>query len=71
MSELRTNQIFPRDGLASAAIGGGIIQVVQEQKLIQSKPNSTNRNNILTLTATITPTSSSNLIECKSLFVYR
>ena len=30
MSELRTNKIYPRDGLPSGASGGGIVQVVQE-----------------------------------------
>lgn len=29
MSELRTNKIYPRDGLPAGASGGGIIQVVQ------------------------------------------
>ena len=32
MSELRTNQIFPRDGKPAGAIGGGIIQVAVTQK---------------------------------------
>ena len=28
MSELRTNKIYPRDGLPAGASGGGIIQTV-------------------------------------------
>ena len=63
MSELRTNKIVPRDGLPSAAIGGGIIQVVRTQN---TRPNQTPSSNStwtdVQPTVTITPTRSSNLV---------
>tara|TARA_R100000278_G_C5351392_1_gene121963 strand:- start:49 stop:537 length:489 start_codon:yes stop_codon:yes gene_type:complete len=63
MSELRTNQIFPRDGKPSGAIGGGIIQVVRAQNTSANQtPSSTSTWTDVTPTVTITPTRSSNLI---------
>jgi len=42
MSELRTNRIFPRDGLPAGAAGGGIIQVVRAQNTTANQiPSST------------------------------
>ena len=58
MSELRTNRIVPRDGMPSAAYGGGIIQVVYHQ---YSTDISFNTNTEIT-TATIKPSSASNKI---------
>lgn len=61
MSELRTNKIYPRDGLPAGASGGGIIQIVQAQ--YASSLALTSSTYVDTgLTATITPTSSSNKI---------
>ena len=63
MSELRTNQIFPRDGKPSGAIGGGIIQVVRAQSTTGNQtPSSTATWTDVQPTVTITPTRSSNLI---------
>ena len=63
MSELRTNQIFPRDGKPAAAIGGGIIQVVRAQNTTANQtPSSTSTWTDVNPTVTITPTRSSNLI---------
>ena len=63
MSELRTNQIFPRDGKPSGAIGGGIIQVVRAQSTSSNQtPSSTSTWTDVVPTVTITPTRSSNLI---------
>ena len=63
MSELRTNQIFPRDGKPAAAMGGGIIQVVRAQATAANQtPSSTETWTDVTPTVTITPTRSSNLI---------
>ena len=63
MSELRTNQIFPRDGKPSGAIGGGIIQVVRAQNTLANQtPSSTSTWTDVQPTVTITPTRSSNLI---------
>ena len=63
MSELRTNQIFPRDGKPSGAIGGGIIQVVRTQNTTENQtPSGTETWTDVTPTITITPTRSSNLI---------
>ena len=63
MSELRTNQIFPRDGKPAAAIGGGIIQVVRTQNTTANQtPSSTETWTDVNPTVTITPTRSSNLI---------
>ena len=63
MSELRTNQIFPRDGKPSGAIGGGIIQVVRAQNTSANQtPSSTSTWTDVNPTVTITPTRSSNLV---------
>jgi len=61
MSELRTNKIYPRDGLPVGASGGGIIQVVQTIKSDSSAvtgPTFADSG----LSVTITPQSSSNKI---------
>ena len=57
MSELRTNRIIPRDGLASGT-SGGIIQIVQASKTDTDSVTiaSTAQHQYTTLTATITPT---------------
>ncbi len=63
MSELRTNQIFPRDGKPSGAMGGGIIQVVRAQNTtLDQTPSGTSTWTDVQPTVTITPTRSSNLI---------
>ena len=63
MSELRTNKIVPRDGLPSAAIGGGIIQVVRTQNTSANQaPSSNSTWTDVQPTVTITPTRSSNLV---------
>ena len=63
MSELRTNQIFPRDGKPAGATGGGIIQVVRAQSTTSNQnPSSTSTWTDVTPTVTITPTRSSNLV---------
>ena len=63
MSELRTNQIFPRDGKPAGAMGGGIIQVVRAQSTTSNQtPSSTSTWTDVTPTVTITPTRSSNLV---------
>ena len=63
MSELRTNQIFPRDGKPAGAMGGGIIQVVRAQNTTSNqRPSSTSTWTDVTPTVTITPTRSSNLV---------
>jgi len=61
MSELRTNKIYPRDGLPAGASGGGIIQIVQGSTQTEVNTNSTTYVDT-TLSATITPTSLSNKI---------
>ena len=65
MSELRTNKIYPRDGLPAGASGGGIIQVV-ESSLSNSGATSTTSTSLVEtgLQATITPSSASNKILC-------
>ena len=61
MSELRTNKIYPRDGLPTGASGGGIIQVVHNTSTTSLTTSSTSF--VATaLTATITPTSASNKV---------
>jgi len=61
MSELRTNKIYPRDGLPSGASGGGIVQVVHNTSTTSLTTSSTSF--VATaLTATITPTSASNKV---------
>ena len=61
MSELRTNKIVPRDGLPSGASGGGIIQTVTLNDTTTTTLNTTSYADT-GLSATITPTSSSNKI---------
>ena len=60
MSELRTNKIYPRDGLPAGA-SGGIIQVV-EASTYTSTTVTSNSFVDTGLSATITPTNSSNKI---------
>lgn len=63
MSELRTNKIYPRDGLPVSASGGGIIQVVSVTKTdIESLTSTTTETLIPGMEATITPQSASNKI---------
>ena len=59
MSELRTNKIFPRDGLPSGSFGGGIVQV-RFAALDASTTISATTADLFTLN--ITPTSASNKI---------
>ena len=60
MSELRTNRIVPRDGLPAGA-SGGIIQMVQDE--VTSFFQTSSSSYVDTgLSASITPTSSSNKI---------
>jgi len=63
MSELRTNKIYPRDGLPAGATAGGVIQMVE----VTSDTTTTFSTAPSTFTATgfsasITPTSSSNKV---------
>ena len=61
MSELRTNKIYPRDGLPAGASGGGIVQTVYQT----IEPAVTSTSNTLIsagFSISITPTSSSNKI---------
>ena len=63
MSELRTNKIYPRDGLPVSASGGGIIQVVSVTKTdTESLTSTTTETLIPGMEATITPQSASNKI---------
>ena len=63
MSELRTNRIVPRDGLASGVnVGGGVIQVVQSIKTDTFTTTSQSFVDITGLSATITPTRSDSKI---------
>jgi hypothetical protein len=62
MSELRTNKIYPRDGLPAGASGGGIIQVVQASKTDTTSTTSQDTFVDLGLSASITPSSSSNKV---------
>ena len=61
MSELRTNRIVPRDGLPAGARGGGIIQMVQDEVTCFFQTSSSSYVDT-GLSASITPTSSSNKI---------
>ena len=63
MSELRTNKIYPRDGLPAGA-SGGIIQIVEGAAITNTRDTTTTTGSwVATSTvATITPTSSSNKI---------
>tara|TARA_B100002019_G_scaffold51231_1_gene43597 strand:- start:67 stop:549 length:483 start_codon:yes stop_codon:yes gene_type:complete len=61
MSELRTNKIYPRDGLPAGATAGGVVQMVQGE--VTSFLQTSSSSYVDTgLSATITPTSSSNKI---------
>jgi hypothetical protein len=63
MSELRTNKIYPRDGLPAGASGGGIVQVVSVTKTdAESLQSGTVPALIPGMVATITPQSASNKI---------
>lgn len=67
MSELRTNKIFPKDGLPVGASGGGIIQIVE--KVITTRTAVSTQGTYQNLTdfnTSITPNSASNkiLVEC-------
>jgi hypothetical protein len=70
MSELRTNKIYPRDGLPSGASGGGIVQVVFAST--DEMFTTTSTSPITVLSASITPTSPSNkiLIQYTALVSY-
>jgi len=61
MSVLRTNKIYPRDGLPAGASGGGIIQTVTVNDSTTTTISSTSYADT-GLSASITPTSSSNKI---------
>ena len=62
MSQLKVNSIVPAGGLPSGATAGGIIQVVQTVKTDTFSKQSTAFADITGLSATITPSSSSNKI---------
>ena len=69
MSELRTNRIVPRDGLASGA-SGGIIQVKQTIKKDQASINqnvSSGYTDLTGLSVTITPTRSDSKILVRAV----
>jgi hypothetical protein len=63
MSELRTNKIYPRDGLPAGA-SGGIIQIVEKIDATTNTTTSTSWTNLGVegLNLSITPTSASNKI---------
>jgi len=64
MSELRTNKIYPRNGLPVGASGGGIIQIVQTVMTAGVTYTNTSFADIPSpgLSVSITPSSSSNKI---------
>ena len=63
MSELRTNKIYPRDGLPAGATAGGVVQIVEVTSDTTTTFSSTAPSFTATgFSATITPTSSSNKI---------
>ncbi len=66
MSELRTNKIYPKDGLPAGAVGGGIIQIVKAEITTPTNQQPGSSSNTgwtdVTPTATITPSSSSNKV---------
>ena len=66
MSELRTNRIIPRDGLPSGA-SGGIIQIVQTIKTDNFATTSTSFVDVTSLSASITPRSSSNKVLVRAV----
>ena len=61
MSELRTNKIYPRDGLPSGS-NGGIVQIKSVTKTDTFSNTSTSFTDITGLSVSITPRSSSNKI---------
>ena len=63
MSQIKVNSIVPVGGLPSGS-NGGIIQVVQTVKTDTFSHNSTSFADLTGLSATITPSSSSNKILC-------
>jgi len=62
MSQLRTNSIVPLDGLPAGASGGGIIQCVQVTETSTDSTSSTTYVDVSGMSASITPTSTSNKI---------
>ena len=63
MSELRTNKIYPRDGLPAGATAGGIIQIKEVFSDVRTDFSSTAGSWTATgFSASITPTSASNKI---------
>ena len=66
MSELRTNKIYPRDGLPAGA-SGGIIQIVQTIKTDNFASTSTSFIDVPGLSASITPSSSSNKVLVRAV----
>ena len=63
MSELRTNKIYPRDGLPAGATAGGIVQMVEVTSTDQTTFGSTPSSWTATgFSASITPTSASNKV---------
>ena len=72
MSELRTNKIYPRDGLPAGASGGGIVQVVNATDTGSVTGTSSGVSDIFS--ASIVPTSSSNkilVIATSNLYINR
>ena len=65
MSELRTNKIYPRDGLPDGA-SGGIVQIVQSIKTDNFASTSTSFVDV-GLSASITPSSSSNKVLVRAV----
>ena len=65
MSELRTNKIYPRDGLPAGA-SGGIVQIVQSIKTDNFASTSTSFVDV-GLSASITPSSSSNKVLVRAV----
>lgn len=62
MSVLRTNKIYPRDGLPAGASGGGIIQIVHSQRTTESGSTTSTTYTDTGLSVSITPQSASNKI---------
>ena len=66
MSELRTNKIYPRDGLPAGASAGGVIQIVESSLTTGNVSGTlfqtTSSTYVDVFSGTITPTSSSNKI---------
>jgi len=63
MSELRTNKIYPRDGLPAGASGGGIVQIAYGNTSDQVDVSTTGSwIQVYTSIASIAPTSASNKV---------